>query len=335
MLTMHCLHQPRASPTRRSFLSTLQSWWLTLFFFCVRATANIPSARIHKIGNDLFRDVEEPIFSPKDGSAAAAEGALPRQNFAQLSDTLPDYEKLVPPPTLRYDAQRMELRNQRMLGRPHGGTVVVHFLKRHEWFLETSLALLGRHNTWDSGLTPPYAPAPAGQEAPPPGDASADLAWNGRNRVQYVDAAANWGTPRQYGSPIVRSNGYIAEGREGPFQRAIKLPVDERQNKKSVWGRLRGKPKLRLADPDDEEDGSSSQSASEDLLSSSQLPSASPEADETTSDADASSETASSPTSKGAAASSSTENSASSPSSSSSDPQAAPPLVLQPHHRQR
>ncbi|KDN48861.1 glycosyltransferase family 31 protein [Tilletiaria anomala UBC 951] len=36
------------------------------------------------------------------------------------------------------------VRKKRYLGRPHGGTIVVHYIKKHEWFLETALALLGK-----------------------------------------------------------------------------------------------------------------------------------------------------------------------------------------------
>ncbi|MBW0510993.1 hypothetical protein O181_050708 [Austropuccinia psidii MF-1] len=60
----------------------------------------------------------------------------------------------IPSPTLRFDSDDLKIRHERFLNRPHGGTVVVHYLKRNEWFLETSLILLGRSKTWDDGLTP-------------------------------------------------------------------------------------------------------------------------------------------------------------------------------------
>ncbi|CAD6922706.1 unnamed protein product [Tilletia controversa] len=41
-----------------------------------------------------------------------------------------------------------QVRARRYLNRPHGGTVVVHFLKKSEWFLETTLALLGTDALW-------------------------------------------------------------------------------------------------------------------------------------------------------------------------------------------
>ncbi|PLW58284.1 hypothetical protein PCANC_00848 [Puccinia coronata f. sp. avenae] len=69
----------------------------------------------------------------------------------QTSQPVP---KFIPSPTLRFDPKEMKLRDERFLHRPHGGTVVVHYLKRSEWFLETSLILLGRAKTWDDGLVP-------------------------------------------------------------------------------------------------------------------------------------------------------------------------------------
>lgn len=69
------------------------------------------------------------------------------------------------------------LRARRYLYRPHGGTVVVHFLKKNEWFMETSVALLGNGKTWIDG---------AG------------------------GVASEW---RMWGSPVVRNDGYVSEGR--------------------------------------------------------------------------------------------------------------------------
>lgn len=69
------------------------------------------------------------------------------------------------------------IRSRRHLYRPHGGTVVVHFLKKNEWFMETSVALLGNGKTWIDG---------AG------------------------GIASEW---RMWGSPRVREDGYVAEGR--------------------------------------------------------------------------------------------------------------------------
>lgn len=286
------------------------------------ANNNYPAAtRVHKIGNDLFRDADEPIFPVKEGGVDLLPN--PRQNFAQLPDNLPTYERLVPPPTLRYDAQRMALRDQRMLGRPHGGTVVVHFLKRHEWFLETSLALLGRHTTWDGGFAP-YSSADS--SSPPLGDASGDALWDGQKQVKMVDAATNWGTPRMYGSPLIRQNGYIAEGRESSFERLIKLPVDEQPKGKGVWGRLRGKPKLRLSDPDADDDEEDDSASEEDSSSASD--------EQTTASASSSNNSQVQPSSQPSSSLSSSQLEDSSADSESST-LAAPSFVVQPHHGQR
>ena len=42
------------------------------------------------------------------------------------------------------DGSAAALRRKRYLGLPHGGTIVVHYAKKHEWFLEAAVALLGR-----------------------------------------------------------------------------------------------------------------------------------------------------------------------------------------------
>ncbi|ORY72612.1 hypothetical protein BCR35DRAFT_354380 [Leucosporidium creatinivorum] len=93
-------------------------------------------------------------------------------------------DRLIPPPTHRYDTTSLLLRSQRMLGLPHGGTVAVHYLKRNEWFYETALALLGRDRTWDGGVTVAHLPP-----------------WTGAGNVEMVDAY--WGGARMYGSPLV------------------------------------------------------------------------------------------------------------------------------------
>ncbi len=43
------------------------------------------------------------------------------------------------------DPEAVELRRNRYLGLPHGGTIVIHYIKKNEWFMETALALIGRH----------------------------------------------------------------------------------------------------------------------------------------------------------------------------------------------
>ncbi|UZJ56670.1 hypothetical protein CBS101457_005990 [Exobasidium rhododendri] len=78
------------------------------------------------------------------------------------------------------------LRAQRYLNRPHGGTVVVHYLKKTESWLETALALSGKPTMWTNGA------GGIGKE---------------------------W---RMGGSPLLRSDGYIFQGRSQP------RPMDDR-----------------------------------------------------------------------------------------------------------
>jgi hypothetical protein len=143
----------------------------------------------------------------------------PAQNFILP----PAAARLLSPATLRYDPTTLTLREKRMLNRPHGGTVAIHFLKRNEWFLETALAILGRDKTWDSGLdTPssssPYSPvvvstSSSSSAESPTLELSRLPPWAGVGMVTAVDSL--WGGARMYGSPVVRSNGYICEGRIG------------------------------------------------------------------------------------------------------------------------
>lgn len=195
--------------------------------------------------------------------------------------------RAIPAPTLRYDADTMTLRERRFLGLPYGGTVVVHYLKRNEWFLETALALLGREQFWDTGLEAPAYPAfvpppPAGDNLPPYGDhQDGDSAigqgqakkvatiptWNGKGGEIDV-VPAEWGSARMYGSPLVKENGYVALGRTVPWDALQK-------SEEGKYGKLRGSPRQRYADMPDEdstkEKESISSSSSEESSSSSSL----------------------------------------------------------------
>lgn len=179
--------------------------------------------------------------------------------------------RAIPAPTLRYDPDTMTLRERRFLGLPYGGTVVVHYLKRNEWFMETALALLGREKFWDTGLDPPafqpyVPPPPNGDHLPPYAGDSGEAdnkrqkkvatmpTWNGRTgEVEVVPA--EWGSVRMYGSPLVKENGYVALGRTVPWDALQK-------SEEGKYGKLRGAPKQRFADmPDaggDQESDSSS-----------------------------------------------------------------------------
>lgn len=189
-------------------------------------------------------------------------GAAPsfKQGYSFLPDAPvnPDVvrQKAVPAPSPRFDASSLSVRDRRFLGFPHGGTVVVHYLKRNEWFLETALALLGRSRMWDTGLEAPayrayVPPAPPGKPAPPelPQDAAGQgknvqlspvPTWNTRDGEIEV-MSPYWGGARMYGSPLIRDNGFISLGRTVPWDALQK-------SEEARYGRLKSSPRQGYAD---------------------------------------------------------------------------------------
>lgn len=216
-----------------------------------------------------------------------------KKGFSFLPDTPanPDTlkQRAIPAPTLRYDPSTMTLRERRFLGLPYGGTVVVHYLKRNEWFLETALALIGRENFWDTGLDAPAYPRPI-----PPRPAGSDHAggggkdneqetdtkpkpiistiptWNGKGGEAEI-VAAEWGSARMYGSPLVRDNGFVSMGRTVPWDALQK-------SEQGKYGNLKGSPRQRYVDipgndndhdhDNEKEDESESTSLSSSIFSS-------------------------------------------------------------------
>lgn len=162
---------------------------------------------------------------------------------------------LIAPPSLRYDPETLALRQRRFLGLPYGGTVVVHYLKRREWFLETALVLLGRHRTWDSGQPAAAFDSSvlsssrlsAGFETlDGPSSVRIELTdkphlADGETLVE-VDGSL-FGGARAYGSPLLTADGDIVEGRPAPQP----VPVEE----EASAGWWRGAPKLQVGDPED------------------------------------------------------------------------------------
>ncbi|SCV69512.1 BQ2448_2532 [Microbotryum intermedium] len=137
---------------------------------------------------------------------------------------IPSQHRLVPPPTLRFDAAAVSTRQKRMLGRPHGGTVAVHYIKYNEWFYETALALLGREKMWDSGYdTAAMATfgdvSISGMSSVASIEVSRLPVWTGSGSVEQVESY--WGSARMYGSPIVRDDGSIVEGRPAEPRREV------------------------------------------------------------------------------------------------------------------
>jgi len=216
-----------------------------------------------------------PVYQQPD-SKQHIIGSAP--NYKQGWASLPDPQiaidaarrRPVPIPTVRYDAATMSLRERRFLGLPVGGTVVVHYLKRNEWFLETALALLGRHRMWDSGMEAPAYPAyvPPSQELPKhpaTGDKETFISpaptWNGQGEVETV--SSQWGGARMYGSPLIKENGYVALGRP--------IPLNALDTPSSSYGDLRGAPKQRYAHLSDQSSSSTSSPLSSEHSHSSSL----------------------------------------------------------------
>jgi len=179
-----------------------------------------------------------------------------KQGYSLFPDTDSDPDsykkKAIPAPQLRYDPANMSLRQKRFLGLPHGGTVVVHYLKRNEWFMETALALLGRERMWDTGLDapayPPYVPRP------PPGHHQQTLPADKHNGETIVSSSPNlkskggvelvspqWGGARMYGSPLIRENGFVSMGRTVPWDALQKSEATK-------YGNLQASPRQLYVD---------------------------------------------------------------------------------------
>ncbi|GAC93114.1 glycosyltransferase [Pseudozyma hubeiensis SY62] len=114
------------------------------------------------------------------GAGGVSRGAAEERKRSFASSAM--QPRMIPLPTHKDgNGEAEELRNRRYLGRPFGGTVVVHYLKKSEWFYETALAFSGRGRFWPDG---------AG------------------------GTGSEW---RMYGSPLVRhEDGYVSVGRSQP-----------------------------------------------------------------------------------------------------------------------
>ncbi|KAK4703286.1 hypothetical protein P7C70_g2931, partial [Phenoliferia sp. Uapishka_3] len=173
---------------------------------------------------------------------------LPAHNYILPPSTA---DRFLPPPSLRYDPTTLTLQQQRSLNRPHGGTIVVHFLKRNEWFMETALHFIGRSKIWDEGVpapafAPPHAVSQALEDDARGVQVSRVPTWQGTGEVELV--TSYWGGARQYGSPIVREDGYVAAGRAPlPHREVVSNTPTTR------LGRLKGTPRLGFRLEDGEE----------------------------------------------------------------------------------
>lgn len=236
------------------------------------AGAEIVDSEQPASSNDIESSSSSPSTSASDASSATsptAESSSAPENLPTGSIKVPQHnyilppsesDRFLPPPTHRYDTSALSARDARMLGRRYGGTVAVHYLKRHEWFHETALALLGRAKTWDHGMdAPAFAPewsSAAASSALEHGiDDLADVSvarvptWEGQGNVQMVDAY--WGGARMYGSPIVREDGYVSEGRPAESRREVvqtgRGGVPNTAGMSGRFGRPRTTPFLGLA----------------------------------------------------------------------------------------
>lgn len=138
-------------------------------------------------------------------------------------------ERFIPYPTLRYDPETLSIRQRRMLGLPHGGTVAVHYLKRNEWFYETALALLGREKMWDHGQSSPSSPSSSSSNSISTSysmdqfefSSVPSILSNSDSEMVETLPASIWGSVRMFGSPIVQEDGMIVEGRRAEAHREI------------------------------------------------------------------------------------------------------------------
>jgi hypothetical protein len=235
---------------------------------------------------DSSNNVTSPILAGREDTVNAAGmqfpiGAAPsfKQGYSFLPDAPvnPDVikQKAIPAPSPRFESSTLSLRERRFLGLPYGGTVVVHYLKRNEWFLETALALLGREKTWDTGLEAPAYRAPiplppAGKPAPPPSlPEDAAHGKQGTDNVQISPVptwntktgeievmSPYWGGARMYGSPLIRENGFISLGRTVPWDALQKI-------EDAKYGKLKSSPRQGYANlPPSSDSASSSPSSS-------------------------------------------------------------------------
>ena len=256
-------------------------------------------------GTKAVTDETNTEIEVKEAGGQIPIGSAP--HFKQGYSFLPDWQvnldtvkhKAIPAPTLRYDPSATSVRERRFLGLPYGGTVVVHYLKRNEWFLETALALLGREKMWDNGndvpAYPAYVPRPApGRPAAPVHDSppsdgkdttniSPVPTWNGKTgEIEMV--ASQWGGVRMYGSPLIKESGFVALGRTVPWD-AMQKVEDQK------YGKLRASPRERYADMPQGSSDTPTDSAlsSSSLLGSSSLTSRSEQSSAASSASDASS----------------------------------------------
>lgn len=102
--------------------------------------------RLYPAGGALARPIEAVEVLDENGLAL-----YPNCSLEMTSPRHPSYVPTANPYGATYAPFNDALANQRYRDHKVGGTVVVHYCKKEEWFFETALALLGREQTWHFG----------------------------------------------------------------------------------------------------------------------------------------------------------------------------------------
>ncbi|EGG12974.1 family 31 glycosyltransferase [Melampsora larici-populina 98AG31] len=146
--------------------------------------------------------------------------------------------KMIGLPAVRFDEDENRLREIRFEGRKNGGTVVVHYLKRNEWFLETQLVLLGKSYTWDSGLEPMDHITRIEKAA-----------IGTKNKLEVIESGnERFGGARMYGSPLIELDGTIKMGEASKLEEVEEPDLAIRKTIEGGAGWVRGKPRVRVSD---------------------------------------------------------------------------------------
>lgn len=185
---------------------------------------------------------------------------IPHHNYVLPS---PPSTRYLPPPTPRYDPTTLSIREKRMLGKKHGGTIAVHFLKRNEWFIEAALVLIGREKMWGNGVDSTAFSSSSTHLSSSKSGGKEDLVlplkefgdqplesseWDGEEVLKELEPF--WGDARMYGSPIVEDGGFISVGRPVKIPKASGGQADLR-----VKGWKGGKLGFRIGEVDEGEGG--------------------------------------------------------------------------------
>ncbi|KAG0146490.1 hypothetical protein CROQUDRAFT_671115 [Cronartium quercuum f. sp. fusiforme G11] len=192
---------------------------------------------------------------------------LPESNFKQaINKHLSEKSnKLIASPTIRFNDEESKLRQERFEGLNYGGTVVVHYLKRNEWFYETELALLGKSKTWDQGLDlinnhdhDEILNLQSSSNDNKQQLQSNSLSSSSDNHNQNVEENLEmievideniFGGARMYGSPVIESDGRISEGKSDEDKDKDDSKLNElSKTVEGGAGWVRGKPKIRVSD---------------------------------------------------------------------------------------